>query len=147
MKIKIEHPFTEEWDTGYLIHQKRQDRDYIMLRNLKTDKRKSILYSRYLACVKLGRILRSDEHVDHIDGNKHNDTLSNIQVLSAEEHRKKSAEENTQRAIEARKSRVPRHGTYWEYRKYGCRCELCTKAFHEYNSYQCSKYKRSVAQR
>lgn len=144
MRIEIKPPFTEEWDTGYLIHQKRQDRDYVMLRNLKTNKRKSLLYSRYLACVKFGRILSSNEHVDHIDGNKHNDSIDNIQVLSVEEHRSKSSEENTRRAEEKRKSRKPKHGTYWEYRKYGCRCKECTKAYHEYNSFQCSQYKRKL---
>lgn len=34
----------------------------------------------------LGRNLRPDEHVHHIDGNHKNNELSNLQVLTAPEH-------------------------------------------------------------
>lgn len=40
--------------------------------------------------VKLGRFLTDNEEVDHIDEDKTNDSLSNLQVLSKKEHRQKS---------------------------------------------------------
>lgn len=42
--------------------------------------------SRYVAMVELGRILRDDEHVHHIDLNKSNDRPDNLEVLIAEFH-------------------------------------------------------------
>ena len=38
----------------------------------------------------LGRILDTDEEVDHIDGNKFNDSDDNLQILSSEAHTEKS---------------------------------------------------------
>lgn len=39
--------------------------------------------------VDLGRYLKNDEHVDHIDEDKTNDQLSNLQILSLVENNKK----------------------------------------------------------
>lgn len=57
--------------------------------------RTTMLYSRYLMCIKLGRVLESYEHVDHIDGNKMNDALDNLQILSQHENNIKSVIENS----------------------------------------------------
>lgn len=51
--------------------------------------RKTILYSKYLLGIKLGRVLAEKEEVDHIDGNKINDSIDNLQILTREENRKK----------------------------------------------------------
>lgn len=45
-----------------------------------------VFLHRHLASIKLGRWLRSDEHVHHIDGNKLNNELENLEVLTASEH-------------------------------------------------------------
>jgi len=34
----------------------------------------------------LGRLLRSDEHVHHLDGNPLNDSVENLEVVSLREH-------------------------------------------------------------
>lgn len=34
----------------------------------------------------IGRSLRSDEHIHHIDGNKRNNDISNLKILSKEDH-------------------------------------------------------------
>lgn len=56
-------------------------------------KRTTKLYSRYLMEEHTGRTLERHEHVDHIDGDPTNDDLSNLQVLTASEHKKKTAEQ------------------------------------------------------
>lgn len=48
-------------------------------------------YARYLMCLKEGRWLEEHEHVDHVDDNKHNDVIENLQILTLAENNKKSA--------------------------------------------------------
>lgn len=52
--------------------------------NKKTTKQ----YARVKMEVKLGRILRTDETVQHINGNRQNNLYSNLEVLSKVEHSK-----------------------------------------------------------
>lgn len=47
--------------------------------------------ARYLMSVYLGRILESDEHVDHIDNDCTNDTINNFQLLTLAENNAKAA--------------------------------------------------------
>lgn len=51
-------------------------------------------YPRLIAEAKLGRILTDNEEVDHRDTDHTNDSTDNLQVLSVDEHREKSAIEN-----------------------------------------------------
>ena len=45
-----------------------------------------VYFHRHQASIKLGRWLKSSEQVHHIDGNKYNNTLENLQILSSQEH-------------------------------------------------------------
>ena len=54
-------------------------------------------YARLVMEAALGRKLNSGEHVDHIDGDKSNDALWNLQVLSDQDHRIKTAMESSAR--------------------------------------------------
>lgn len=45
-----------------------------------------VLYHRVVMENYLGRLLYSDEVVHHKDGNKHNNTIDNLEVLSNKEH-------------------------------------------------------------
>lgn len=47
-----------------------------------------------------GRILTESEEVDHIDGDKTNDDIDNLQILTKSENRKKHAKENPKTLIE-----------------------------------------------
>jgi len=48
----------------------------------------TVYYHRHVASLKLGRWLRSGEHVHHIDGNRENNSPDNLIVLSNSEHQK-----------------------------------------------------------
>lgn len=48
----------------------------------------SVYLHRHLASIKVGRWIDGDEHVHHIDGNKLNNDLSNLEVLTNSEHAK-----------------------------------------------------------
>lgn len=47
-----------------------------------------VLYHRIVVENNINRLLTNDEEVHHIDGNTHNNDISNLLLLSKEEHRK-----------------------------------------------------------
>lgn len=94
MKIELQSPFKERWRKGYLRTSKEDGRSRVDLFNSDSD-RTTISYSRYLMSVKVGYELGDDVEVDHIDKNNSNDDINNLQILTLEEHRNKTAEENT----------------------------------------------------
>ena len=79
--ITVEYPYSKSYDRGYLyIESDFGDRKHVILSNSKSHIKKNIPYARYLMSVKLGRLLESNEQVFHIDGNKLNNDLSNLQI-------------------------------------------------------------------
>jgi predicted Zn-ribbon and HTH transcriptional regulator len=48
-----------------------------------------VFYHRHIMSVNLGRWISKEEQVHHIDGNKENNEISNLELLSASEHAKK----------------------------------------------------------
>ena len=91
---QAEYPF-EDYYIAYIFEDERNLRKTMWLYH-KTDSDKNlspIFYSRYRKQVIEGRLLSKYEEVDHIDGNKFNDADDNLQILTVEEHRKKSAQE------------------------------------------------------
>lgn len=88
MKIESKYPF--EQFNCYLNLHKKENRMQVCLVNRETKQRRTILYSKYLMSIKLGRILSKEEEVDHIDGDKRNDSESNLQILTRRENSRKS---------------------------------------------------------
>lgn len=79
-KIELKFPYKEDWKFGYVVVNP-EGRRTLLLYNSHSD-RTSTQYARYLLSVSLGRYLTKDETVDHIDGDKANDSLDNLQILS-----------------------------------------------------------------
>lgn len=109
MIYELKSPFKEIWAKGYL-REGVNGRKLLDLFNSDTC-RTTISYARYLVCVDLGIFLSDRYEVDHIDNDCTNDELSNLQVLTVEEHRKK-----TKLFLEGRNIAT-------------CTCAFCSKSF------------------
>lgn len=84
MKLNPIFPF-EEYKC-YKIFHKRDGRWRVHMRNIHTNKLTTILYAKYLKSIEVGRILQRHEEVDHIDSDKTNDDVSNIDIVTHEEN-------------------------------------------------------------
>lgn len=87
-KIQLQLPYASDWIHGY-INVNSDGRRTVTLYNCSTD-RSSTQYARYLMAVHLNRYLTAEEHVDHIDNDKTNDNLDNLQILSLKENNQKT---------------------------------------------------------
>lgn len=88
VKIDLEPPFSNDYIADYLNTNKEPRRVVLLVRENKT--KTSVSYARYLMTCHLGRYLRKDEHVDHIDNDKMNDVIENFQILTPKENTIKS---------------------------------------------------------
>jgi hypothetical protein len=96
MRIELEEPFKSKWKRAYLRENDADGRKRIDLVNSNSD-RTTISYARYLMSVKLGRELAEGYEVDHINTDRTNDNIDNLQVLSKEEHKTKTVKEKPKR--------------------------------------------------
>lgn len=87
MKIELEHPFLD-YKAAYLIFHKKMGRRQVCL--VGDNKRRTILYSKFLMSISLGRELLKEEEVDHVDGDKLNDSIDNFEVVTGVENRRRS---------------------------------------------------------
>ena len=79
-RILPSDPPFEEWSVrGPYVY--RGQRSRVTLRHPEKPTT-TMAYARYLMCVKEGRWLGKDEHVDHIDNDPCNDSVDNLQILS-----------------------------------------------------------------
>lgn len=89
MKLDLQKPYSDNWRLGYLVINKEQRKTVILYNNPKD--RSSVSYARYLMAVHLGRMLTDNEHVDHINNDRTDDRLENLQILSQAENNRKSS--------------------------------------------------------
>lgn len=88
MKMDLEYPYNQDWQHGYLVVNP-EGRKTVILFNSDKD-RSSTAYARYLLAVKAGRYLTENEEADHIDSDRTNDCIDNLQILTIEQHKEKS---------------------------------------------------------
>lgn len=101
MKLAAVAPFLDY--TAYKNFKKAEGRHYVTLVDLTTKKHTQMSFARYLLCIREGRFLTGDEEADHIDGNKANDAIENLQILSRRDNLAKSViERDVQAEIETR---------------------------------------------
>jgi hypothetical protein len=75
----------------YLHFHKGQDRQQVVLYNKNSKKKTTITYAKYLLSIREGRILSREEEADHIDNDKTNDDINNLQILTREANFEKYA--------------------------------------------------------
>lgn len=85
MILELEEPFKSLWRRGYL-RVSNENRRIVDLFNTNSD-RTTISYARYLMCVKLGYVLSNEFEVDHINDDKTDDRIENLQVLTCEQNK------------------------------------------------------------
>ena len=88
MKIETEFPYNDY--NGYIVINKENRRHICLVDKNDRKNRTTISYARYLMSIHEKRILNKDEHVDHIDEDKTNDVIDNLQILSNAENSEKS---------------------------------------------------------
>lgn len=89
MKIKLKPPYSNDREMGYLVVNPEWRRTVILYNSCKD--RSSTQYARYKLWVKLWRYLTDEETVDHIDWDKTNDSIKNLQIMSLKDNFLKSA--------------------------------------------------------
>ncbi len=90
--MKAEKPF--EGYTLYKVFHNKEGRWYAQL--VSSTHRTTVSYARYLMSVKLGRLLDPNtETVDHINENKTDDRIENLQLLPRLENTRRSAKGRT----------------------------------------------------
>jgi hypothetical protein len=117
----------------------RADYQREYMRNRYHSTRERIIKELGSKCAKCGK-KSGPFHFDHIDKKKKrirgsdvhsvNDKdlekeIKNLQLLCVDCHKQKTHDAWDYGAPK------PKHGTYWQYRKHGCRCNKCTKAYKE----------------
>jgi hypothetical protein len=90
--IDLHPPYSNDYRAGYLNTNKEPRRVVALVRNDGT--KTSTSYARYLMSCELGRYLNKDEHVDHIDGDRLNDVISNLQLLSQADNNRKQVKQS-----------------------------------------------------
>ena len=88
MKITLQTPYKEDWKFGYLVINPENRRTVILFND--NNNRSSVSYARYQLAVKLQRYLTNNEFADHIDNDKTNDDINNLQILTRKENNLKS---------------------------------------------------------
>lgn len=110
MNIELEEPFKSRWRLGYL-RINSEGRRVVDLYNSEID-RTTTSYARYIYTVYLGYDIPPGYEVDHIDNDKTNDCLWNLQLLTEKEN------------IEKEKARAAEECIF-----YGHRCTYCNDQF------------------
>jgi len=88
-RVKAEHPFSDFW--LYKVWHKNEGRwQANLISVIDPDTRTTVSYARYTMSVHLGRLLTKQEHVDHKNEDKSNDSIENLQILTPAENKEKS---------------------------------------------------------
>lgn len=117
MKFNLQFPYSEDYKAGYLINGSQGRKVVVLVSH--DGKQRCTAYARYLMAVKSKRYLNQGQTVDHINEDKTDDRLQNLQILPKADNIRKHAA-----AIRA----SYQHGTYRMYARGRCRCQLCKQA-------------------
>lgn len=89
MLIELQEPFRNKWSKGYLWINNENRR--VITLNSESGVTFTMTYARYLMSVKIGQEIPDGFEVDHINNDKTDDRIDNLQILTAEQNRLKQA--------------------------------------------------------
>lgn len=89
MKLENNPPFEDY--TAYKVWHKKEGRYMVNL--VSETKRTTISYAKYLLSIHKKRWLNKEEEVDHINGDKSDDRIENLQILTKKENNLKRLKE------------------------------------------------------
>ena len=133
-KIELSPPFSLDWRFGYLVTNSENRKSVILYSS--SCKRTTVSYARYLLSCREGRYLKPEEEADHINNDKTDDQISNLQILSKLENIRKQAAN-----LVGKRATKP-HGTLSMYRY--CKCEVCRLGKKLYSSGKINEYRELV---
>lgn len=97
MRIEVIDIYKSEYKSAYLIsHENGDKRKRVYLIGF-DGKRKGMLYARYVWEKHNNRLLPEGFTIDHIDEDKTNDSIENLQILSRGDNTRKNVEIRTKR--------------------------------------------------
>jgi hypothetical protein len=89
MKLESTPPFSNY--VAYKNFHKKEGRWQVCLVPMDgSTSRRTITYAKYLMCIHLNRIIAPEEQVDHINNDKADDRIENLQILSKKDNSAKS---------------------------------------------------------
>lgn len=115
----------------YKIFHSKEKRFYALLIHKYDKTRTTISYARYLMSVHIGRFLSKDEEVDHINEDKCDDRIENLQILSKSDNIKKNNSFLTRKYVElicpicGKHFEIPKNQSYLQ--KPGYKYNTCSK--------------------
>lgn len=83
------YPFTDYTVYGPIYHKQEKRMMVVIVHKQNEKVRSSLSYARYLYQTHHAIKLDQNQHIDHIDNDRLNDTISNLQVLSDKENKDK----------------------------------------------------------
>ena len=87
MKIELQYPYTEHYNAGYQVFS--QGRYNIILKEKGTNKLTTTSLARYNMSVHMQRYLERHEEVDHVNNDKVDNRIENLQILSPRQNKVK----------------------------------------------------------
>src|SRR5574343_25671 len=98
MRLQESEPFVD-YACYKLWHKKMRRWQVHMVNKNDRNDRLTILYSKYVMSVYHGRILSRHEEVDHVDGDKSNDSIENLEIVSRLENCRRYIERNRAKKV------------------------------------------------
>lgn len=90
MEIQLLPPFNSRWKKGYKVFDSNSGRFRVVFYNSQEDM-SGMSFARYVYSLYLGYEVPSEYEVDHINNDKTDDRINNLQLLTKEENRLKQA--------------------------------------------------------
>jgi len=91
MKIDLKLPYSKEYKAGYVYINRDDRKTLYLVKHGESHTSSSTSYARYLYAVSIGEYVDPSLQIDHINGDKTDDRLDNLQALSLQDNHRKTS--------------------------------------------------------